>query len=174
MSYESKINFIPKDQLDDYSDDEAEVSNHNVEIITKDWHVLRDGKNLGEHTEETRLVYPSVEELRKSLVKRKFHSQILSQSGRLAEYTGAALWLTAGCVTSTSFTSVSQLLLGSSLYLGGILIQKQRGKESEVNSQIRAFNKTFRDLKPVCFSPRDYLSTIRIPFLNEKHLKTSQ
>lgn len=117
-------------------------------------------------------VYPSAEACRKDLVREKFCTDTIEQSRGLSS---------AIVIISSLTLAADKFLPGHpipedpfavtilcSVALGLVLLYTKRTHE-ETDSRVLSFNVTFPpNLKPVTFSPREYFSTLKIPFLHRR------
>lgn len=160
MSYEVKIDQLSEGRI----------------ILTTKYRAWESNKGYARsHMEENSYTFPSVAELRKSLIREKFHSEVARMDGTAIASTGVYLFLHIG-VSNNIFTNLNKgipisglttLVLASTGFLmwgGMILREKGDSAKYKTDQKINEFNKTFPELKPVTFSPRDYLSTFKLPF----------
>lgn len=164
MKYESEINQLPDGKFE-------------VITIGKE-HESIFNSALKEHGEEFYYKYPSLNSLRRSLVREKFHTEIYKYGGFAATCLGYFLM-------GAAVLNNEHLMIKLGLFFAGIfpatygppLQQLGQRDGPTVKSRIEAFNNKFSDLapltKPVHFSAREYLSTIgisipniRIPFIH--------
>lgn len=141
---------------------------------TKDYSVNR--------VEEASLTFPSIKELRRHIVREKFHAEMKRTLGSVLLFGGAGLVFatldkTVGLenlfqyfVSSPKEIPARETLLlaggGFILWPGAALLKSGERHKYKTDPKIDAFNKTLKEEKPIGFNPIDYLSTIRVPFLH--------
>lgn len=149
--YESEINLLPSGE---------------VVVVTKS-HGREPGNEYFATTERT---YPSVAKLRRSLAREKLRSELLVHGSQAAYIGGGGAALSALYrvypYNEVTLSEVSQFVTGTILAVIGNRWQKHEEiNQLKVDSRIRAFNTVFPDLKPIPLGFKDYLATIRIPFV---------
>jgi|GEM_PF-2832891 hypothetical protein len=150
VNYDSEINLLPNGEVLVTTKGNSFGSLNNI--------------HLEDFQEETSYRYLSVDELRASLVREKFQIDILKRGGGWVPSLGIGLFATS-VVDNNPFTRMIEISVGYSLVYYGALLKKH-GEENkpQTDSRVKAFNETFPELKPVKFSPREYFSTMRLPF----------
>lgn len=149
IRYESEINLL---------------SGGEIQVITKG----RGWQNQTDYLEEMSHTYPSTTDLRKGLIREKFLMEITRWTGYALDYGGLASLISTPLFINRmlGIDPYQQITVSFFAHIYGERLSKDVGKEKpKVDSRIKAFNKTFPDLKPVNFSPREYLSTISLPRL---------
>lgn len=99
--------------------------------------------------------FPAIDELRRSLTKRKFYAEIL----RVVETPTWVVPFLPLAIGPYGIFAFPPLFIAA-----GAFELYARNLKEKTDLQISAFHKTFPEEKPIKFSPRDYLSAIRIPF----------
>lgn len=125
--------------------------------------------------------YPSVEKLREALVRQKFHAELAKKGGFYVSIGGLSLAFVSKLAANYLPLNEVQQVATDLIFKGGLILSISTKvttgilmKDSvdvykqKVDSRVKEFNGNFRklhpELDPVFFSPREYLSTLRLPF----------
>jgi len=128
-----------------------------------------------------RYQYPSVEKLRDTLFRQKFYTEVAKKGGFYVSIGGLSLAFVSSLAANFLPLNEQQQTATDLIFNGGLILSISTRvitgilmKDSidvykrKVDSRVKEFNGNFRKLhpglKPVYFSPREYFSTMRLPF----------
>lgn len=135
-----------------------------VLLVTKKTNQIWEKDTLPD--EENRYLFSSSAELREYLIKEKFNTEIARWGGKTLRFLGTGFFASIAIKAKFPETPLINSLNTQDLFwvsaLAGALnisLEKYGQGRDKINSQVKAFEKTFPDLKPIKFSPREYFLT---------------